>query len=134
MRTVMPPGFPVMPPGIRGKEPTRQFRRHKRCGFDLWVAKIPWRRAWKHTPVFLLREFYGQRSLVGCIPQDHRVGHDCSRCSATAQGAAGRTIVKCMIFLSPFIISPTEHIPSNMKAVIPFICVSLPELSYVLLW
>ena len=30
-----------------GKEPTCQCRRHKRCG------KIPWRRAWQPTPVFL---------------------------------------------------------------------------------
>ena len=27
--------------------------RCKRCGFDLWVGKIPWRRAWKPIPVFL---------------------------------------------------------------------------------
>ena len=26
-----------------GKEPTCQCRRHKRCGFDPWVGKIPWR-------------------------------------------------------------------------------------------
>ena len=25
-----------------------------RCGFDPWVRKIPWRRAWQPTPVFLL--------------------------------------------------------------------------------
>jgi len=25
----------------------------KRCGFDPWVMKIPWRRAWQPTPVFL---------------------------------------------------------------------------------
>ena len=24
-----------------------------RCGFDLWVGKIPWRRKWQSTPVFL---------------------------------------------------------------------------------
>ena len=36
-----------------GKEPAYQCRRHKRCGFDFWVGKIPWRRAWKSTPVFL---------------------------------------------------------------------------------
>ena len=24
--------------------------------FDPWVGKIPWRRAWQHTPVFLLGE------------------------------------------------------------------------------
>jgi len=36
------------------KNPPGQYRRHKRCGFDPWVRKIPWRRKWKPTPVFLL--------------------------------------------------------------------------------
>ena len=30
-----------------------------------WVRKIPWRRKWQPTPVFLPREFHGQRSLEG---------------------------------------------------------------------
>ena len=28
-------------------------RRHKRCGFNHWVGKIPWRRKWQSPPVFL---------------------------------------------------------------------------------
>ena len=32
--------------------------------FHPWVGKIPWRK-WLPTPVFLPREFHGQRSLVG---------------------------------------------------------------------
>ena len=32
--------------GARGKVPTCQCRRHKRHGFNPWVGKIPWRRAW----------------------------------------------------------------------------------------
>ena len=39
---------------LEAKEPTCQCKRHKRCGFDLWVGKIPWRRKWQPTPVFLL--------------------------------------------------------------------------------
>ena len=35
-----------------------------RHGFDPWVGKIPWRRAWQPTPVFLPGESLGQRSLV----------------------------------------------------------------------
>ena len=31
---------------------------------DPWVGMIPWRRAWKPTPVFLPGESHGQRSLV----------------------------------------------------------------------
>ena len=43
-------------------------RRPKRCGFPPWVGKIPWRRAWQSTPVFLLEEAHGHRSLVGYSP------------------------------------------------------------------
>ena len=32
---------------------------------DPWVGKIPWRREWQPTPVFLPGEFHRQRSLVG---------------------------------------------------------------------
>jgi len=28
-------------------------------GFDPWVGKIPWRRAWQFTPVFLPGESHG---------------------------------------------------------------------------
>ena len=42
--------------------------RQKRCRFGLWVGKIPWRRAWQPTLVFLPGEFHEQRSLVGCSP------------------------------------------------------------------
>ena len=34
--------------------------------FDPWVGKIPWRRKWPSTLVFLPGESQGQRSLVGC--------------------------------------------------------------------
>ena len=39
--------------GTSGKEPACQYRRHKRCIFDPWAGKIPWRRAWQPTSVFL---------------------------------------------------------------------------------
>ena len=37
----------------------------RRPGFSPCVSKIPWRREWLPTPVFLPREFHGQRSLAG---------------------------------------------------------------------
>ena len=40
----------------------------KRHGFDPWVRKIFWRRAWPPIPVFLPGEFHGQRSLVAYSP------------------------------------------------------------------
>jgi len=42
--------------------------------FDPWVRKIPWRRIWQPTPVFLPGKFHGQRSLQSMGLQ--RVGHD----------------------------------------------------------
>ena len=39
-----------------------------RPGFDPWVRKIPWRRKWQPTPVFLPGESHGWRSLVGYSP------------------------------------------------------------------
>ena len=42
-------------PSVYGKEPASQCRRHRRHGFDAWVRKIPCRRAWQPTPVFLPR-------------------------------------------------------------------------------
>ena len=36
--------------------------------FDPCVGKIPWRRAWPPTPVFLPGESHGQRSLAGYSP------------------------------------------------------------------
>ena len=55
--------------GASGKEPACQCRNHKRCGFNPWVGKIPWRRTWQPTPVFLSGEPHGQRSLAGYGPQ-----------------------------------------------------------------
>ena len=43
-----------------------------RPGFDPWVRKIPWRRQWQPTPVFLPGKFHGRRSLVGYSPQSHK--------------------------------------------------------------
>ena len=62
------------PGGASGKEHSCQCRRSKKCGFDPWVRKIPWRRKWQPTPVFLPEESHGQRSLVrspwGCKELD----------------------------------------------------------------
>ena len=47
-------GFPG---GANGKEPSCQCKRYKRCRFNPWVRKSPWRRAWQPTPVFLPGDF-----------------------------------------------------------------------------
>ena len=42
-----------------------------RCGSDPWHGKIPWRRKWQPTPVFLPEKLHRQRSLVGYSPWGH---------------------------------------------------------------
>ena len=56
------------PDGSVGKEPTCQFRRHKRGRFDHWVRKIHWKRKWQLTSVFLPGESHGPRRLGGYSP------------------------------------------------------------------
>ena len=36
--------------------------------FYIWVRKIPWKKAWEPSPVFLPEESHGQRSLIGYSP------------------------------------------------------------------
>ena len=50
------------------KNPPAIQEMHRRCGFDPWVRKIPWRRKWQPTPVLLPEKFHGQRSLEGYSP------------------------------------------------------------------
>ena len=52
-----------------GKESACQCRR---CVFDPWVRKSPWRRKWQLTPVFLPEKSHGQRSLAGYRPKGHK--------------------------------------------------------------
>ena len=43
--------------------------------FNPWVRKIPWRRKWQLTPVFLPRKSHGQRSLEGYGPWGRKELH-----------------------------------------------------------
>ena len=59
-------GFPG---GSDGKEST--------CNAEDQIGKIPWRRKWQPTLVFLPGEFHGQRSLAGFkFIGSQRVRHD----------------------------------------------------------
>ena len=61
-----------LPMWLSGKESTCQCRTH---GFDSWVGKIPWRREWQPTPIFLPRKSHGQRSLAGFSPWGRKESH-----------------------------------------------------------
>ena len=60
-------GFPG---GASGKEPACQCRRHE-TQIQSWAGKIPWRRTWQPTPVFLPGESHGWRNLAGYSPWGH---------------------------------------------------------------
>ena len=59
---------------LSGKESTCQSRK---CGLKPWVWKIPWRRKWQPTPVFLPGKSWGLKSLMGYSPWGHkRIKHN----------------------------------------------------------
>ena len=60
---------PCFPDGSDSKESTYGCRRP---GFDPWLGKISWRREWPPTPVFLPREFQGQKSQEGYRLEGHK--------------------------------------------------------------
>ena len=51
------------------KESASQCRRH---GIHPWLRKIPWRREWQLSPVFLRGKSHGQRRLAGYNPWGHK--------------------------------------------------------------
>ena len=58
-----------LPRWLSGKESTCQCRRHR---FNFRVGKIPWKRKWQPTAVFLLGKSHGQRGLAGYNPWGHK--------------------------------------------------------------
>ena len=63
------PRIKLVPRWNSGKESACQCRR---CGFYPWVGKIPWRRKWQHTPVFLPGKSHGERHPVSYSPWGHQ--------------------------------------------------------------
>ena len=57
-----------LPQWLSGKESAYECMRYRTHKFDPWVGKIPWRRKWQPTPVFLPGKSHEQRSLVGHSP------------------------------------------------------------------
>ena len=59
-----------------GSDDKRICLQCRKCGLDPWFGKIPWRREWQLTPVFLPGKSHGQGSLVGYSSLGHkRVEH-----------------------------------------------------------
>ena len=60
-------GFPG---DTSGKESAH--RKYKRCRFNPWVGKIPWKSIWQPTPLFLPGESHVQKSMEGYSPQGRK--------------------------------------------------------------
>ena len=58
--------------------------------FNLWVGKVPWRRKWQPTPVFLPGKAHGQRGLAGYSPWGCGVRHDLATKGNNKQDASGK--------------------------------------------
>ena len=82
----LPLGFPG---DTSGEEPACQWRRRKRCGFDPWLRKIPWRRAGNPLKYSCLENPVG--SVARGLPSmgSRRVGHDWCRPSRMQEAAKG---------------------------------------------
>ena len=97
-----------------GKKSSWQYRR---CWFEPWVGKIPWRRKWQPTPIFLPGKSQGQRSLVAYSPWSHkdtiehtsRQGgpghHNRPEANPRARKEAGRRQITAVIFMMCFMTS-----------------------------
>ena len=63
--------FIDLPGGTVVKNPHANAGECKRLGLNTWVGKIPWRRKWQLTSIFLPEKFYGYRNLAGYSPWGH---------------------------------------------------------------
>ena len=89
---------------LSDKDPACQCSRRWRCGFDPWVWRIPWRRAWPPAAALLPGESHGQRSLADFCPCSRRE-------SDTTEHVSTHLVTDCkgktLLFLS--LCSRTSH-------------------------
>ena len=99
---------------LNGEEPACHGRRPV---FNPWVGKIPWRRKWQPTPVFLPGKSHEQRSLVGYSPWSHRVRHDWVHTSFSAMSQKFQQILLVNTFISTSgIILPSTQKGDNLPS------------------
>ena len=64
--------FSVHKLGFPGGSVVKNLPAMRRFRFNPWVGTVPWRRKWQPTPVVLLGECHGQRSLADYSPWGHK--------------------------------------------------------------
>ena len=104
------------PGGASGKEPA--CRRRKRCGFDPWVRRIPWRRKRQPIPIILPGESHGQKSLAGYSPQGCKESDttkqlhscECMSLSANAPVPSAPALHMFSVSVSLFLLNIKAHL------------------------
>ena len=94
-----------------GKELTCQCRRH---GIDPWVRRVPWRRKWQPTSVFLLEKSHGQRRRAGYSPWGHKESDTTERLTHTHTHKHTRT---SEFFSTLYLIASFQYIKTEITAV-----------------
>ena len=109
--------------GAGGKESACQCTKHETCGFDSWIQKNPWRRAWQPTPVFLPGESHGQRNQAGYSPWGHKESDTTEatqhRCTRGSMSSLTLTSARQLLFLQSqlLLVSACQVcIPQNILA------------------
>ena len=99
-------GFPG---GLVVKNPPANAGDTRDTGSDPWVEKIPWRKKWQPSPVFLPGKSHGQRSLVGYCPLGHKE-------SDKTKGLSTHTHIMLHQFLQPgTVLSPAVVVLDSIK-------------------
>ena len=84
----------------------------RRCGFNPWAGKVPWRRIWQPAPIFLPGKSHGQRSLVGCNPKGLEGRATKHSCTPAPRERAGLLTSCCSSWFS-FLHSRRENHPDT---------------------
>ena len=111
------------PGGTSGKEPAWQCRR-QRCGFDPWLGKISWMKAWQPSPVFLPGGSHGRGTWWATV-------HGSAKCRTQLSNWTELIIyfIYSSVYMSitNFQFIPPLFRPSNCKIVF-YTCKSIPVL------
>ena len=90
---------------------------------DSWVGKIPWRRKWQPTPVFLPGKSHERRSLSGYSSWDHRESNTTQQLNSNnnnalqKEAAAAKSLQSCPTLCDPIDGSPpSSTVPGILQA------------------
>ena len=76
----------------------------RRCVFDPWVGKVPWRKKWQPTPVFLPGKFHGQKILVRYSPWSHKESDTIEQLSMCTKVKV-KSLSQVLLFATPWTVA-----------------------------